>query len=62
MLKYEKSLPTQTLHTDSIKYHMLISKKFEKLIKIYDLPIEYTVVEDNLMKEIIENGTDNEKH
>jgi len=45
-----------------LKYHIITSKKYERLAKLYDLPLGYTVVDDNLIEEIMEDGTNNEEY
>ena len=62
MVEFHKSETAKQFPGPDIKYHVLVSKRFERLAKLYDLPVYYTVVDDNLIKEIIENGTDYEKH
>ena len=57
-VKFRESMKDREFSMPDVKYHILISEKFEKLVKLYNLPIEYTVVDNNLIKEI-SNGTDN---
>jgi hypothetical protein len=58
MMKYKEPEKAQNFKRYDIKYHILVSKKFERLAKLYNWPVYYTVVSDDLIKEIMENGTD----
>jgi len=44
-----------------LTYNIVITKEYERLAKLYDLPYEYSIVEDNWIREILD-GRDSEEH
>jgi len=60
-VKYNEAVKASGKPAPQVDYHMILSQKYERIVKMYDLPFSYTIVKDSFIQEML-YGTDSEEH
>ena len=59
-VRFYEEMKEKNYPIENVEYHILISRKFEKIVKMYDLPFGYSIIPNKFIREVL-YGTDNEE-